>query len=362
MEGQGIDVEGNPFENLEGFESSSVNAVASNMEIKDSSENIGANIFEGIVGQTLFKLPGTIDGDGFVLKNLRDCTVFLLDYTSEVEVSDCENCQIFIGPVDGPALFQGCRNCHVSSASQQFQAKECACCDFGLYCATGPTLTSCQQITIGCWSGAYAGLGTHFSKANLDPSKNDFGKVYDASQVEGQEMNYKLVMEPQPAWVVDVEGLSAELAENPVLGPDGLPQIPRNPENGTKTVEDHRNNDTKSKDSSPNGVPSAAGAPLGLPDRIAHQAAFEAEEKRKTREAAANYLKDFYSRRNASKDERIKLGREASLERQSSTTTGPEGNGKWQRTVSMIDFTLSRPTGTDLSRFKSILMGCAKDN
>jgi len=288
----------------------------------------------------------------------------LLDYTSEVEVSDCENCQIFIGPVDGPALFQGCRNCHVSSASQQFQAKECTHCVFGLYCATGPTLTLCQQITIGCWSGAYAGLSTHFSKANLDPSKNDFGKVYDASQAEGQDMNYELLMEPQPAWVVGVEGLSAELAENPVLGPDGLPQMPLhgNEENGvSSTAENHTDSLAKYKNSSPNGLHSATAASFSLPDRIAQQAAFEAEEKSKTREVAANYLKDFYSRRNASRDERIKIGREASLERQSSVTTGPEGDGKWQRTVSMIDFTLSRPTGTDLSRFKSILMGCVKD-
>jgi len=62
MEGQGIAVEGNPFENLEGFESSSVNAVASNTGIIASTENNGANAFEGIVGQTLIKLPGTIDG------------------------------------------------------------------------------------------------------------------------------------------------------------------------------------------------------------------------------------------------------------------------------------------------------------
>jgi protein XRP2 len=302
--------------------------------------------------------------DAFVLKDLKDCTVFLLDYTSEVEVSNCENCQIFIGPVDGPALFQGCRNCHVTSASQQFQAKECTRCDFGLYCATGPTLNLCQEITIGCWSGAYAGCSSHFHKANLDPIKNDFGKVYDASQVEGQEMNYRLIMEPQPAWVVEVEGLSGEFAENPVPGPDGSPQVPvpGNLENDVKNVEKHVDNDLKSKGSLPNGVPSATGASFGsLPDRLAQQVAFEAEEKSKTRESAANYLKEFYSRRNASKDERIKLGREASLERQASVTSGPEGDGKWQRTVSMIDFTLGRPSGTDLSRFKSILMGCMEN-
>lgn len=62
MEAQGIAVEGNPFENLEGFESSPIDTMTDNMGLKDITENNGANAFEGIVGQTLIKLPGTIDG------------------------------------------------------------------------------------------------------------------------------------------------------------------------------------------------------------------------------------------------------------------------------------------------------------
>lgn len=142
------------------------------------------------------------------LRNLTDCTVYLLDYASEVEVFHCVNCQIFIGPVDGPALFQDCSNCHVAVASQQFQAKGCNNCSFGLYCATGPTLSQCTGIRISCWSGSYYGLDRHFACAHLDPSKNQFDKVYDASQVEGE--NYKVSMEPGEPWVVDVPGLEEQ--------------------------------------------------------------------------------------------------------------------------------------------------------
>lgn len=31
-----------------------------------------------------------------VLKNLVECSVFILDYTSEVEVSNCSNCQVLV--------------------------------------------------------------------------------------------------------------------------------------------------------------------------------------------------------------------------------------------------------------------------
>ena len=60
--------------------------------------------------------------EGFAIRGLEDCSVFLLDNSSEVEVSNCVNCQIFIGPVDGPAIFDNCSNCQVAVACQQVGA------------------------------------------------------------------------------------------------------------------------------------------------------------------------------------------------------------------------------------------------
>ena len=37
--------------------------------------------------------------ESFVLKNLTDCTVYLLDYSGEVEVTDVTGSHIFIGAV-----------------------------------------------------------------------------------------------------------------------------------------------------------------------------------------------------------------------------------------------------------------------
>ena len=39
----------------------------------------------------------SMDRESFVLKNLTDCSVYLLDYSGEVEVSNVVNSQIFIG-------------------------------------------------------------------------------------------------------------------------------------------------------------------------------------------------------------------------------------------------------------------------
>lgn len=44
--------------------------------------------------------------ESFVLKNLEGCTVYLLDYSGEVEVTNVTNSQIFIGtaPASHPSV------------------------------------------------------------------------------------------------------------------------------------------------------------------------------------------------------------------------------------------------------------------
>ena len=96
-----------------------------------------------------------------MLKNLEGCTVYLLDYSGEVEVTNVTSSQIFIGralcyalcsscpstwqakawtgreergrqktrcgglagPVDGPAIFDKVVDCQVAVAAQQFQVR-----------------------------------------------------------------------------------------------------------------------------------------------------------------------------------------------------------------------------------------------
>ena len=62
-------------------------------------------------------------------------------------------------------------------ACQQFQAKGCRSVEFGLFCATQPSITACSGIRIACWAGAYPGLTEHFAAANLDPNSNHWSKV-----------------------------------------------------------------------------------------------------------------------------------------------------------------------------------------
>ena len=295
--------------------------------------------------------------------------MYLLDYASEVEITNCSNCQLFIGPVDGPAIFDSCHNCNVAVSSQQFQAKSCGSCAFGLYCATSPSLSNCSDIKISCWSGAYAGLSAHFAAANLDPTKNQWNKVYDGS-AGTVEPNFVIIETAAEPWEVTViEGTP----ENPVPAPSAAAAAPAaavmmeelaapvEDEVIAAAVEPLMENGTANNNSHAQPIvvdtPATAVARDALQERLASQAREEAEKKAAAQAAASQFLAEFYEERNASRDKRIAAGRDE-LARRSSGEAGPEGESVWEKAISMIDFNAARPGGTDLSRFKSVLIRC----
>ena len=54
--------------------------------------------FENLNDQNLVKLPGTINGEQFMVRNCTNCNIYLFDYINTITVDDCKNCKIFIGP------------------------------------------------------------------------------------------------------------------------------------------------------------------------------------------------------------------------------------------------------------------------
>lgn len=156
--------------------------------------------------------------EGVTIQDCSNSHVYLLDHSSEVEVIGCVNCTIFIGPVDGPAIFEDCSSCKVAVASQQFQAKGCHDCDYSLYSATGPTLSQCTGICISPWCGSYSQLDNHFISANLDPKKNQFSNVYDASQDDGSLPNFSVLVEPAEPWVLTEESYRTRKDTCPHIG------------------------------------------------------------------------------------------------------------------------------------------------
>jgi len=180
-------------------------------------------------------------------------------------------------------------------------------------------------------------------------------------------------MTPSEPWKVPIEG-----APVPVL--DGAPQqsvgvggdIAEPADSLAAGVQDlSLNNDFPPGENGLDRSQTAAEAAIGftidppvtadardrLRQRLAAQAHEESEKKTALQASASQYLADFYDARNKAKEDRIKAGRDE-LARRGSSEVGPEGNTQWERAISMIDFNMMRPSGTDLSRFKSVLLAC----
>ncbi len=278
--------------------------------------------------------------------------------------------------MDGPAIFDACQNCNVAVACQQFQAKGCTDCAFGLYCATVPSISGCSSIKVSRWSGAYAGLNSHFAAANLDPTKNQWNKIYDGSAVNDQPPNFVLNEDAAEPWEVAVEGAEGP-AENPVPGPVAAAAAVDDISNGLQNASldsanvafpsENGNDNSNSGEANPSAADAAASydyeppatevARDQLQERLSSQAREESDKRAAAQAAAARYLEEFYQKRNASRDARIAQGRDE-LARRGSTEAGPEGESLWEQAISMVDFNAARPGGTDLSRFKSVLFAC----
>lgn len=132
--------------------------------------------------ETLIKLPGSVHGIDFTVEDLDDCSVYILDHTSQVTVDYCKRCTIFIGAVDGPLFIRNCEGCTFIVACRQFRTRECVECDIYLYCNTkSPIIESSSNLRFHHYNGAYAGLTEHLKAANLNAAVNHWNVIYDFS-------------------------------------------------------------------------------------------------------------------------------------------------------------------------------------
>ncbi|GLI61174.1 hypothetical protein VaNZ11_003463 [Volvox africanus] len=164
-------------------------------------------VFRKRTGEILFKPSGSINGNGFMLDTLHDCEVYLLDHTSQVQIDDCINCKIFIGPTDGSVFLRDCRDCILCVAARQLRTRDCKELDISLYCATQPSIETSTGIVFSCWRGAYPGLTEHFHKARLDPTKNTWRQVYDFNRTEDLGApHFRLDESVRPWWTAPTTG------------------------------------------------------------------------------------------------------------------------------------------------------------
>eukprot|EP00762_Andalucia_godoyi_P008371 ANDGO_07355.mRNA.1 Protein FAM188A homolog len=129
--------------------------------------------------ETIMRRDGDIAGQQFVIDDVEDCRICLLDYSAQISVDFAKNCEIIIGPCEGSVFLRDCENCTFAIATRQFRCRDCVNCTVFLYCATEPIIETSTGLKFAPWNAAYKHQGVHFERAGLDPGASQWDRIFD---------------------------------------------------------------------------------------------------------------------------------------------------------------------------------------
>lgn len=136
-------------------------------------------IFSHRTDETLYRDPGSIRGQQFIIEECKNCHIYLFDHTASVQIDQCENCHIIIGPCESSVFIRDCKDCVLVCATQQFRTRDCRNLDIFLYCSTEPIIETSSSLRIGCYTLSYFSLSEQFEKAKLCIWNNKWSAIYD---------------------------------------------------------------------------------------------------------------------------------------------------------------------------------------
>ena len=129
--------------------------------------------------ETLLRLPGTVNGQQFVIENCVECDIFILDHTATVTIDDCVDCRIFLGPVESSVFIRDSKNCKCAFICRQFRTRTVANSDFALLCATRPVIEDSKALRFASFDMGYAALEGQLAAAVISPFTNFWGFIHD---------------------------------------------------------------------------------------------------------------------------------------------------------------------------------------
>jgi protein XRP2 len=142
--------------------------------------------------QTIYRLPGSVNGQQFIIQNCDNCIVYVFDHTVQIQIDDCTNCRIFIGPVHGSIFIRDSTNCVLATICQQFRTRDCRDLYVYLTCASQPIIESSHNIRFGCLTFNYNQLIEQYNKAGINPWNNTWGNIHDFTTIPDSK-NYSLL-------------------------------------------------------------------------------------------------------------------------------------------------------------------------
>ncbi|GFR40821.1 hypothetical protein Agub_g1444 [Astrephomene gubernaculifera] len=169
----------------------------------------------GCKGEVKVKLPGSINGQAYVIDKCEDCDIYVLDYCAQVTIDECKGCRIYIGPTDGAVFVRDCSGCSLAVVSRQLRTRDCHDCRISLHCRTKPVVESSTNVGFACFDLPYPELADHMRQAKLGLFHNFWWHVYDFTPKPG---NWQL-LPPDVTAASLLQPLPQEVAERFVMTP-----------------------------------------------------------------------------------------------------------------------------------------------
>ena len=179
----------NKQDNIKGDKIKSLNQEKRINNINFNNNNINNKIIEIslITKKTIIKSIGTIKGESISIKNNSQCIILIMDYSHFVEIQDCKNCSIFLGPCQTIINVQNCNELNLISASQNLNIYNVKDSKFYSFVSNYPIIDSSENIYLGNFFVQYMELPEMFIKSEL----NIWNNKWSFYEEKGNNINIK---------------------------------------------------------------------------------------------------------------------------------------------------------------------------
>lgn len=150
-------------------------------------------MFKSKQNEVLVKKPGDINGIDFMIKDLHDCTVHILDYTAQIQIDKCERTTFIIGPIKGSVFIRDCKDCKVSVACSQFRCRDLYDSTIYLYAQSDPIIESSNNLVFAPYNISYPLLAQHAEAVGFNTSINKWNLIFDFTQNQKGDSNFSVL-------------------------------------------------------------------------------------------------------------------------------------------------------------------------
>ena len=134
---------------------------------------------EKFTGMKLIKYPGILDGGSCSITDLSNCSVYLYDHSSSIDISGCMNTKFYLGPIKGKLTISDCKDCEIAVPCGQLLCTKVQNTKIYLFCATDPNIEHSNHLVFAPYNFNYPQLAEHTEKVAFNKFENCWNAVSD---------------------------------------------------------------------------------------------------------------------------------------------------------------------------------------